>query len=149
MSDNFVDHLYDPYDMSPDGDWHAEDGLGAVPRLVVDRLVEAVVGVHVSHVEGHPTLGNVASNANTNRKPETNRSWIIILDRKALLSHPLTANSAISRTITHHTPSVFPTDQRGMRAFFIWTQGPEFRGHSCPRGGPQHQQGQGLILEHI
>ena len=50
MPDNFVDHLYDPDDMAPDGDWHTQDGLGAVARLVVDGLVEPVVRVHVSHV---------------------------------------------------------------------------------------------------
>ena len=31
--------------------------------------------------------------------------------------------------------------------FFIRTPGPEFWGHPHPHGEPQHQQGQGLILE--
>ena len=74
MPNNFVDHLYDPDDMTPDGDWHAQDGLGAVARLVVNGLVEPVVHVHVSHVQCHPTLSNVAGDANANREPETNCS---------------------------------------------------------------------------
>ena len=74
MPDNFVDHLYDPNDMTPDGDWHAQNGLGAVPCLVVDGLVEPVVRIHVSHVKCHPTLGNVAGDANANREPATNYS---------------------------------------------------------------------------
>ena len=44
--------------------------------------------------------------------------------------------------------SVFNAYQRGMCRFLIWTLGPELRGHPHPHGGPQHQQCQGLIIEH-
>ena len=71
------------------------------------------------------------------------------LNRKALLSRPATAILAFKWTITHHTPSVFCADQRGNRRFFIQTLGPEFWGHPCPHGEPQHLGSQGLILEHI
>ena len=71
------------------------------------------------------------------------------LDRKALVSLPATANLAFNLTITHQTPSVFRTDQRGNRRFLIQTLGPEFWGHPHPHGEPQHLGGQGLILEHI
>ena len=70
------------------------------------------------------------------------------LDRKAHLSRYLTANSAFRLTITHPTPSVFDADQRGMLGFLVRTLGPELQPHPHPHGGPQHQQGQGLILEH-
>ena len=60
-----------------------------------------------------------------------------------------TANLAFRPNIAHPTPSVFDADQRGMRTFLIGTLGPEFQGHPHPHGGPQHPQGQGLILEHI
>ena len=36
-----------------------------------------------------------------------------------------------------------------MIGFLIRTLGPEFWDHPHPHGGTQHQQGQGLILEHI
>ena len=71
------------------------------------------------------------------------------LDRKTLLSRPATAILALKWNITHHTPSVFHADQRGNRRFLIRTLGPELRHHPHPHGGPKHQQGQGLILEHI
>ena len=70
------------------------------------------------------------------------------LNRKTHLSRPATANLAFRLPLTYPTPSVFHADQRGMRTFFIRTLGPEFQGHPHPHGGPQHQQGQGLILEH-
>ena len=47
----------------------------------------------------------------------------------------------------HSTPLVFHPDQRGMRGYLIRTLGPELWGQPHPHGGPQHQQGQGLILE--
>ena len=71
------------------------------------------------------------------------------LDRKAHLSRPTTAILAFTWTITHPTPSVLHADQRGVRPFLIWTLGLEFLGHPRPHREPQHQQGQGLILEHI
>ena len=71
------------------------------------------------------------------------------LDRKALLSRYPKANLAFMRFTTHSTPSVFHAEQCGMLGFWIRTLGPEFWGHPQPHGEPQHQQGQGLILEHI
>ena len=73
----------------------------------------------------------------------------IYLDRKALMSPYLKANLAFMRSITHSTPSVFYADQRGMLGFLIRTLGPEIWGHPQPHEEPQHQQGQGLILENI
>ena len=70
------------------------------------------------------------------------------LNRKALLSRSPTAILAFKWIITYPTPSFFHADQRGMRAFLIQTLGPEFWGHPHPNGGPQHQQGQGLIFQH-
>ena len=61
----------------------------------------------------------------------------------------LTANLAFRSSIAHTTRSVFHADQRDMRTFLIRTLGPEFQGHSHPHEGPQHQQGQGLILKHV
>ena len=61
----------------------------------------------------------------------------------------LTANLAFRPNIAHPTPSVFDADQRGMRTFLIRTLGPELQRYPHPHGGPQHQQGQGLILKHI
>ena len=69
------------------------------------------------------------------------------LDRKAHLSLQPTANLALKPLFMHPTPLVFHPDQRGMRGFLIRTLGPELWGHPHPHGGPQHQQGQGLILE--
>ena len=51
--------------------------------------------------------------------------------------------------IAHPTPSVFHAEQRGGSAFLIRILWLEFWSNPCPHGGPQHQQGQGLILEHI
>ena len=61
----------------------------------------------------------------------------------------LTASLAFRKSKGHPTPSVFHADQRGIEEFLIWTLGPELWGHPHPHGGPQHQQGQELILEHI
>ena len=71
------------------------------------------------------------------------------LDRKTLLSRPLTASLVLRQSLAHPTPSVFHADQRGVRKFFIRTLGPEIWGHPHPHGEPQHQQGQGLILGQI
>ena len=61
----------------------------------------------------------------------------------------LTANLAFRGYLTYVTPSHCHTDQHGMRPFLIRTLGPELQGHPHPHGGPHHQQGQGLIIEHI
>ena len=60
----------------------------------------------------------------------------------------LTASLAFRQPKGHPTPSVFHAVQRGMEDFWIKTLGPELWGKPHPHGGPQHQQGQGLILEH-
>ena len=59
------------------------------------------------------------------------------------------ANLAFRQSPTHVTPSVFHADQHGGGTFLIRTLWPEFWSHPGPHGGPQHQQSQGLILEHI
>ena len=58
------------------------------------------------------------------------------------------ASLAFRWPLTYPTPLVFRADQRGMINILIQTLGPEFWGHPHRHGGPQHQQGQGLILEH-
>ena len=55
--------------------------------------------------------------------------------------------SALSLNSCDLIPSVFHADQRGMCTFLIRTLGPELQVHPRPHGRPQHQQGQGLILE--
>ena len=71
------------------------------------------------------------------------------LYRKGLKARYLTASLDCRQPLSHPTPSVFHAEQHGMRTFLIRTLGLEFQGHPHPHGGPQHQQGQGLILEHI
>ena len=62
--------------------------------------------------------------------------------------YPL-ASLAFRWPFTSLSPSVFDADQRGGGDFFIRALGLELQGHPHPHGGPQHQQGQGLILEHV
>ena len=69
------------------------------------------------------------------------------LNRKAHLSRSPLANLAFRWPLTYPTPSVFHADQRGMRGFLIRILGLELWGQPHSHGGPQHQQGQGLILE--
>ena len=45
-------------------------------------------------------------------------------------------------------PLVFHADQRGGCTFLIWTLWPEFWRHPCLHWDPQHQQHQGLIVDH-
>ena len=73
----------------------------------------------------------------------------IYLDRKAYPSLPATAILAFKWNIAHPPPSVFHADHCAMCSFLIRTLWPELQAHSIPMGGPQHQQHQGLILEHF
>ena len=69
-------------------------------------------------------------------------------NKKAHLAPCFTANLPFGGNIAHPTPSVFHADQRGGGTFLIWTLWLEFWGHPRIHGDPQHQQHQGLILEH-
>ena len=66
-----------------------------------------------------------------------------------LLPRPSKANLAFRWPLTNLTPLVFHADQCGIGRLLIWTPGPEFCGHPHPHWGPQHKQGQELILEPI
>ena len=70
-------------------------------------------------------------------------------NRKAHPAPCSTANSPIRGNIAYPTPLVFHADQRDGGTFLIWTLWLEFWSHPRLHGEPQHQQGQGLILEHI
>ena len=69
-------------------------------------------------------------------------------NRKAHLAPNSTANLQFRGKMAYPTPSVFHADQRGGGTFLIWTLWLEFWGHPRIHGDPQHQQHQGLILEH-
>ena len=68
---DFVDHLYDPNDLPPNLDGHAEDGLRIVSCLVIDSPVKPVVQVNVRYVHGPARLGNVTGDSDPNREPVT------------------------------------------------------------------------------
>ena len=90
----------------------------------------------------------LATKSNSENKNESNNLVHVYLDRKALLSLSPTASLAFMLPLTYPTPSVFHADQRGMINIWIRTLWPEFWSNPRPHGGPQHQQGQRLILVH-
>ena len=85
-----------------------------------------------------------------NTKMLVTKPYLVIfyLNRKTHLSRAPTAILAFKWTNAHPTPSVFHADQLDVCKFLIRTLGLEFWGHPYPHGGPQHQQGQGLIFQH-
>ena len=125
--------------------WHDAAELTGHLKMNGQHCITWFAWFWVEKVCEHLVTGNCLESAGLT----TNSIFFVsYLYRKGLKARYLTARLAFRQPLRHPTHSVFHADQRGIGGFLILTLGPEFWGHPHPHGEPQHQQGQGLILEH-